>query len=309
MFPDTDQPAPEVNEQVPVNEPQTPDAPPQEEGQDPAAPPQLSEEELELNFLGSDKFKLHPETPEEVRKALKTLESSLNKGWTQKNQALAEQRKQLEAAQQQITQYQQTALGEIKELAKLESLQNAISQYNNVDWSAWLDQDPVAAQKALANLQVIKTQKEELSNELSAKRQQAMSVQQQQAAAYMQQAAERLSNRVKDWSETKRNDLTKFVQSEYLNTGTPVDGNAFQAMNWHPGLVEMANDAYLYRQSLKQAAAAKPATPVTPVPKVGGASPSAKDPEKMTTDEWFKWREKELAAQRSARNLKPANKR
>ena len=48
---------------------------------------------INLKGVSGSSLELPKETPEEVRAALKTLEKSLNKGWTEKNQSIAEQSK------------------------------------------------------------------------------------------------------------------------------------------------------------------------------------------------------------------------
>jgi hypothetical protein len=125
-----------------------------------------------------------------------------------------------------------------------------------------------------------------------------MTKQQQQAAMWFEQASQQLSTDIPGWGAEKAQSVAKFVQEQYLNTNSPMDQTAFQALNFHPGLVRMANEAMLYRQSLQRAKTpvASTAPAPQPVAKVGsGSAPAAKSPDKMTDAEWIAAREKELA--------------
>jgi hypothetical protein len=273
------------------------------EGAVPEGAPQLGDEDYELNFLGTDKFKLDRQTPEEIRDALKKLEKSLNKGWTEKNMRLAEERRQVAAMQQETQQSAEIQKTTLKELAALESLQGQISEYDQVDWAKWAQTDPEAANRAFMTFQGIQRQHAKLDVDVKQKQDQERSRQQQNASAWLHKSDETLRQSIKDWSAEKGQALSKFVAETYLTTNTPMDQGALQAVSWHPGLVQMANEAMLYRDSLKRAAATPKPTPAVPVAKVaGGAALAAKDPNKMTDSEWFRYREQQIAAQNSANN-------
>ena len=260
--------------------------------------PQLTDEDYRINFLGTDKFELPKETPEEIRAALKNLEKSLNKGWTEKNMRLSEERKLAAQQQQEIQQEATIQKATIKELAKLEYLQDQLNQYDNVDWQQWATTDPEAANRAFMAYQGLQRQHAKLDTDVKSKQDQERQKQQQQAQAWLQQSEEKLQTTIRDWSPQKGQEISKFVAETYLNTKSPMDNGALQAVSWHPGLVQMAHEAMLYRKSLERAAAAPKPVQATPVPKVGGAAPAAKDPNKMSDAEWFKWREAQVMSQR-----------
>jgi len=262
--------------------------------------PQLSDEDYRLNFLGTDKFELDRQTPEEIRAALKNLEKSLNKGWTEKNMRLAEERRI--AQQQHEEAKKEVELGKVtlKEQARLEALQDQISQYDNVDWAQWAQTDPAAANAAVMAYQILQRQHAKLDGEVKTKQDQERQRQAQQAQTWLQQSDEKLRQTIKDWSPEKGRSISGFVAETYLNTNTPMDQGALQAVAWHPGLVQMAHEAMLYRDSLKRAAAVPKPTPAVPVSKVGGVAPVAKDPNKMTDAEWFQWRQQDLANKRKS---------
>jgi len=277
----------------------------QAEGEAPA--PELSEEDYKINFLGSDKFDLPRETPEHIRAALKSLEKSINKGWTDKNMRLAEERRQVladrEAAQVEVEAERAT----IKELATKEALQERVNEYDKVDWVRWAQTDPNAANAAWMAAETERRQLAKLTSDIDAKQDQKRQERQQAANTWLQQSTERLRGEIKDWSPEKGKAIAQFVAQSYLSTDAPtMDRNALQAVAWHPGLMKMANDAMLYQESLKRAVA-KPkvdTTPAVPVPKVAGVAPTAKSPDKMSDTEWMAWRNADVARRRNTASNK-----
>lgn len=275
-----------------------------------AEAPQLSDEDYHLNFLGTDKFDLARETPEEIRSALKNLEKSLNKGWTEKNMRLAEERRIAAAQQEEARQSGEIQKTTLKELGKLEALQEQISEYDNVDWSKWAQSDPETANRAFMTFQGIQRQHAKLDADVKQKQDQERGRQQHQASVWLQQSEATLQAAIRDWSPEKGRSISKFVSETYLTTNTPMDSGALQAVSWHPGLVQMAHEAMLYRDSLKRASAKEQPTPVTPVSKVKGAAPvGAKDPSKMTDDEWLAWRNQDLANKRKVAPMNAIRRR
>lgn len=285
-------------------------ATPADGGDDAAVTPELSDEDYRLNFLGSDKFELPKETPEEVRAALKNLEKSLNKGWTEKNMSIAEQRRAF-IEQQQQWQMEQAAAREVEnDRLELRALQKQLEAYDKLaptDWQSWSQSDPTAAQQGFMTYQALKSQVERQEQAVNAKQSQAMTAQQQRAEAWLAQADQKLSTDIPDWGADKKRAIAEFVTKEYFNTGNPMDQGAFQAFVWHPGFIRMANEAMAFRNSL-QRAKTPPKTASTPQPvakaSAGGSAPAAKDPNKMTDAEWFQWRQQDLANKRRAMNFR-----
>jgi hypothetical protein len=270
-------------------------------GQSPA--PALSEEDYLINFLGTDKFTLPKETPEEIRTALKNLEKSLNKGWTEKNMRLADERRQVLAERENVQAEIEAERATLKELAAKESLQSRVDEYDKVDWVRWAQTDPSAAQAAWMAAETDRRQLAKLSSDIEAKQGEQRQKHQQAAESWLRQSTERLQSEIKDWSPDKGKAIAEFVARSYLTTDAPtMDRNALQAVAWHPGLMKMAHDAMQYQEVLKRAST-KPVTnttPAVPVPKVAGVAPVAKDPDKMTDKEWMAWRNADQARKRAA---------
>lgn len=265
--------------------------------------PELSDADYELNFLGSHRFQLPRETPTEIVRQLQELNGNLNKNWSQRNMKLAEERRAILSERDQVQQQIAAERANLKDLARVEALQDQIKAYDEVNWPAWIDQDPSSAQKALAQYNALKAQYSNARETLETKQRDFEAKQQAQAVDWLSRAEQRISASVPGWTPEKGQTLAKFAAESYLNTGSPVDQYAMQALNWHPGLIEMLHDAFAYRESLKRATAAPVAAKPQPVSKVGGVAPVAKDPNQMSDDEWIKWRNQDLANKRRAAHL------
>lgn len=96
--------------------------------------------------------------------------------YTQKTQKLAEERKQVEI-QTQAVKAQESALRQqaelqhafIKEIGKVESINEQISQFEAVDWNALSDNDPVQAQKLYIQYQQLQNKRAQTINEIQQK--------------------------------------------------------------------------------------------------------------------------------------------
>jgi DNA-binding phage protein len=285
-----------------------------QEGQvDEGQAPELNDEDYRLNFLGTDKFEIPRDAPEEVRTALKNLEKSLNKGWTEKNMKFSDTQKSFVAAQQQAVEEIEAQRAEIKELAKITALQERLEAYDKLtfaEWQSWAQSDPQGAQSGQIEYQTLQRQVTQKQAELDTKKQERLTKNQQQEAAWLQFANEQLGKNLKDWGPEKGHTIAKFVAQTYLNNNTPFDAKALDAVSKHHGLIQMAEEARLYRESLKRAVTKEQPPPAAPVAKVRGAAPATgKDPSKMSDEEWLAWRNQDLANKRKAAPMNMMRKR
>lgn len=159
---------------------------------------------------------------EEVEKDLDEVVALAQQGhdYTQKTQKLADERKAVEERTQAI-QAQEKAFQEqaqlqqafIKEIAEVTALDKQISQYQNVDWNALTDQDPVQAQKLFFQRTQLVDQRNRLAQELTQKHQQAQQQQQTQRAAVIAKAKEALKKDLPDWDDTKEAEAREVAKS------------------------------------------------------------------------------------------------
>lgn len=159
---------------------------------------------------------------EEVEKDLDEVVALAQQGhdYTQKTQKLADERKAVEEQTQAIkaqekafqeqTQLQQAF---IKELAEVTALDRQIAQYQNVDWNALTDQDPVQAQKMFFQRTQLVDARNRMAQELGQKHQQAQQQQLAQRQAVIAKAKEALKKDLPDWDDAKEAEAKEVAKS------------------------------------------------------------------------------------------------
>ena len=219
--------------------------------------------------------------PPELKEALMRQQD-----YTSKTQSVADERKALE---QQTAQFQQAAEMQQRNMqghAQYAALQNQLQQYQNVDWDSFSENDPTAAQKAFFQYTQLKDATTNLGNQLQSQESQALQSQQMNSAKQLEQGSAELARDVKGWGTERKQALNAHGET-YGFTHTELNQIA------DPRMVKVLNDAYLYRQSLSKAKAT-PETLITPITKVKGKGKGQPNPDKMSTDDWMKWRNKQV---------------
>lgn len=191
--------------------------------------------------------------------------------YTKKTQALAEERKTVEervqalqAQEQYLTQQFQINQALIKEVAKVEALNDQIAQYEAVDWNAASDSDPVQAQKLFFQYQQLVAKRDRASSELDQKKGEAAAFQQQRREQMLSEGYKQLAKDIPDWSAQK-------VQ-QVRDVGISYGFTAQELSNvYDPRMVRVLHDAMQFR-ALQQAkpAAEKKIANKPPVVKPGG---------------------------------------
>jgi len=239
---------------------------------------QVEEEFDEVEYEGK-KYAL----PKELKAALLR-----HTDYTAKTTELAEQRRSIEAQIQQERQAIESQQRNIQAMSQLMNVENTLKQYANVDWQAFSDQDPVAAQKAWFQYQEVQQAKSNLVNQVSQHEQQRQIQEQHYYAKQLEEGQKALEREIKGWSpETAKNlrEYGKTLGYKDEELSSVIDARA----------VKTLHKAYLYDQMMSKATQ-KPTQDITPKPvtKVGQKAGANKDPEKMNTEEWLKWRESTL---------------
>lgn len=146
---------------------------------------------------------------EEVEKPLDEVVALAQQGldYTQKTQQVAEQRKELDALQEQLNtasrQYQeQQQLNNMlmDDVAKITALDQQLAQYANVDWKKMSDSDFVEAQKLFFDYNQLQQDRSNAVSQFEAKRQNLVSQQQQLVAQQVAKGKEQLSKEIENWS-------------------------------------------------------------------------------------------------------------
>lgn len=230
-----------------------------------------------------------------IPKALKSA-LMMNADYTRKTQEVAEQRRALETQQQQLVQQAQTQQELLQDAAKVVALDDQIKQFEQVDWTALNQQDPVKAQQLWMTFSQLKDTRAAALGQLQQKEQQRALEAQQRTVKQFEESQAILARDIKDWSPELAGKLRDFAV-EKLGFSAQELGQVTDAR-----IVKLLHRAYVGDQLVtKQMAGAtqKPVQQVKPVPTVGANAPAGKDPGRMSTDEWMKHRNEQLRKQRT----------
>jgi len=147
---------------------------------------------------------------EEVEKSLDEVVALAQQGldYTQKTQQVAEQRKELEALQEQLNgatkqfqEQQQLNSMLIEDVAKITALDQQLAQYQNVDWQKLSDSDFVEAQKLFFQYNQLQQERSGAVSQFESKRQEALTKQQQLVAEQVRKGKEQLAKEIPNWSQ------------------------------------------------------------------------------------------------------------
>ena len=208
--------------------------------------------------------------------------------YTAKTMALAEREKEITARVQKYDGY----------LSQSENLIRAMhgelqSEFANVNWQQLADNDP-AEYVRLSQRRAAK------ENAIRAALQQHTQLQQAKEAETTEQTTKRIESERKalldklpEWRDpAKASAGIAEVRAFMAETGYSAD--EIENVTDHRDVL-LARDAMLYRRLMSKVPKAKPAPQAPPPPTpVKARGKSAPDPEKMSMDDWLKWRTKQL---------------
>jgi hypothetical protein len=204
-------------------------------------------------------------------------ERLMNKDYTQKTQATAEERRVLAAEREQFQKAAQLHQQYLEEVADVRMIDKRLSQFSQVNWQQLTDQDPVQALKLHTEFTQLQAQKGQLVNALTQKQQQAQHMQQRETAKQLMEARQVLERDIKGWSPELAGKLMDFG----LKQGFPAD--AMQNIT-QPAIVKMLHKAYLFDQLETQRKAKAPPAPAPPVSRVSGAAAANTKPLSEVSD-------------------------
>jgi hypothetical protein len=188
---------------------------PEEELEAPEEPTEEVEEEQEQEESEEEqpaatvKLKFNGE---EIEKPLEEVVNLAQQGldYTQKTQKLAEERRQVEAQvqavkaqEQQFQQQVQVQQALINEIAAVTALDQQLAQFQQLDWNALSDNDPVEAQKAFFRYNQLQAQRGQMVAELQHKQNQINQAQAQSFQQLRAQLAETIRNEIPDYTPEK----------------------------------------------------------------------------------------------------------
>lgn len=206
--------------------------------------------------------------------------------YTQKTQALAEQRKAIEE-QAQALQAQEQALQEqvlmqealIDDVAQLKAIDRQLDAYSQVNWQQLSDQDFVEAQKLFFTYNQLQTQRNELAQALQAKVTQVQQLRTQQTYENLEKGRAKLAQEIPNWSPQVAQQL-RATGLEYGLTEAQVDNIS------DPIAVKILYDAMQWRNQQKNPIIKNKIAQAKPVVKPGSKDTQtvAKSQVKQTRD-------------------------
>lgn len=254
------------------------------------------EEDEELDIDG-EPIKV-PKTLAEKLKARMMMQAD----YTQKTQALAEQRKALEGERQAAAWEAESKQQLFNEEAQLYTVRQRLDQFQGINWAALAQQDMQQHAVMQAEYTQLRDYENRLSNHVEGRRYELNSHREQATAIALERAVQHLNTPKADigwdgkFDADKRASLTKFgmdlgfTNEELSNTS-------------HPLMIQTLNLARIGYETLRKqnAALKKPAPDAKPVPSVatGKTKTGPFNPDKLSADQWVKWRETQLAKQRN----------
>lgn len=231
------------------------------------------------------------ELPKSVAEKLKS-ERMMHAAFTQKTQALAEERRQFES---QSAEQQKTQQEYVQDYAKVVSIQEQLAELNAINLGEYVDSDPVGVQRIMLQKQDLESKLNQASQAVTQKQQQFALKEQQEFAKHLQEASAYVAREIPGWSNGRDTELQQFTDKH----GIPKEALGHLVVR-HPALLKIIHQAELYSRQEKKVAA-KPAAPVQekPVTRVSGSrAPVQRDPNKMSTDEWMANRNSQLRKSR-----------
>lgn len=210
--------------------------------------------------------------------------------YTRKTQSAAELKRQVEAQRAEAEAAYNASQEYIKANAQLLNLDEQLSRFQNVDWRAAIQEDPMGANEAYIHFQQLKEKRAEVAQSLE-----------KTQAMRSEQAEREFANRLHETRE--------FAQKEIPGWSPEVDAQitnfALSELGIKPEQLKAAIDPVVYKTlhlawlgaktMQKQAIQPKPQAQVKPLQTVRAqAAPTAsKSPEQMTEAEYIAWRKKQ----------------
>lgn len=229
-------------------------------------------------------YKLPPELKDALLRAA---------DYTRKTQEVAEQRKTVEAKMAEAQAAYQTSQEVIEARAVAHHIDSQLKQYENVNWNALENEDPMEAMRHWRQFQQLQQQRGQVAqyldktqNELSEKAAQETDKRLRETRAFAEKE-------LKGWSPELDNKITEFAIKDLGFTVDSLRGA------YSPQVYKTLYLAHLGHIALqKQTAAPKPsapaAQPLTKVTTRANPPPSGLD-DRLSMDEWTKRRNAQLA--------------
>ena len=240
--------------------------------------PAEDDDSEEVDYEG-EKYKL----PKKLKDALLRQQD-----YTQKTQAVAEQRKAIEAQALQVQQHAEMSQRYVAEYAEALSLDKELARYANIDWNQLTDADPVQAMKLDRQMRELQQRRNEVISSVTQKQQQHQFEQQRIAAKRLEEGRAVLEREIKGWTPETAKALSSFGKEQGFTDEELAQVN-------DPRTVKLLHKAWQYDQLMKaKTAKPEPVTQERPVTRITASKATVKTPDKMTDKEFAAWRHSQI---------------
>ena len=209
--------------------------------------------------------------------------------YTRKTQEVAEARKQAEAERQVFETERQVHMQNLQEVATMRAIEMQLQNFGQVNWAALYDQDPAQAAKLDHQMRALQSQREQLRASVAQRYEQFTQMQQQEAARQLAEGQKVLQRDIPGWGPELASKLSAFALA---NGYTEREVSAIRS----PAMVRSLYREYQMAEAKKQATKRTPPVQAAPVTRVNSASKSraAIDPDKLSPEQWLKWRNSQV---------------
>ncbi len=213
--------------------------------------------------------------------------------YTRKTQEVAEFRKSVEAQQARVEAEKQFTQAHIREVSRIEAIDQQLAQFGQVNWDALIDADPVQAMKLQRQAQDLQAQRAQIAQAITQRQQEFQHQQQQEAARQVAEGQRVLSREIPGWGPEMAQKLIEYGRSR----GYP-DQVLFNVTS--PNFVVDLYNSYQLAEIRKKTAQKPKPVQEKPVTRIQPSKSKASvDPDRMSPDQWLKWRNSQIRGKRA----------
>lgn len=182
----------------------------QEEAQEEATEAvEASSEDLEFD---GKKLAIPAGTPPELVAAVKALAADLKGNFTRKTQEVAENRKALEQRTEAIQHQEALLSANFAKAVEFKSVQDRLSQFEQIDWQTLADTDPGQATKLNLAYQGLQREAAKLYRDLQSGESQRQKLSAQQLQQTLQEGQKELAKRIPKWNANVAKSISDTAQ-------------------------------------------------------------------------------------------------
>lgn len=232
----------------------------------------------EVDYEG-EKYKL----PKKLKDALLRQQD-----YTQKTQAVAEQRKAIEAQAEQVKQRAEMSQRYVAEYAEVLSIDKELAKYANLNWDQLTDADPVQAMKLDRQARELQQRRNEVVSSVTQKQQAYVHETQRETEKRLSEGRAVLEREIKGWTPDTAKALSSFGKEQGFTEQELAQVN-------DPRTVKLLHKAWQYDQLMKaKTAKPEPVTQERPVTRITASKATVKTPATMTDKEFAAWRHSQI---------------